>query len=165
MNNKDFNKEVSEYLPLIRKICFGFANNEDELNDFTQEVLIQIWRKMDTFRGEAKLSTWIYRVTVNVCLYEVSKKRKNEKMKKELMNAPIDRSDFSENSSNESQINHLYKAIKKLPQLDKAIIMLYLEKKTHKEIAEIIGLSPSNTGVRINRIKKKLKKLYGIIII
>ncbi|NER12757.1 sigma-70 family RNA polymerase sigma factor [Leptobacterium flavescens] len=160
-DNKDFNKEISEYLPFIRKICFGFADNEDELNDFTQEVLIQIWRKIDTFKGEAKFSTWIYRVTVNVCLYEVSKKKKNEKIKTDLMRTAKGSHSSPKEESSENQINLLYKAIKQLSQLDRAIIMLYLEKKTHNEIAEIIGLSQSNVGVRINRIKKKLKQLMS----
>lgn len=158
-SDKDFNKVISEYQSLVRKICFGFASNEDELNDFTQEVFIQIWRKLDTFRGQSKISTWIYRVTVNVCLYEVSKKKRNEKIKQELVKFPIDETDSSVTQFKENQINYLYDAIKKLPQLDRAIIMLYLEKRTHNEIAEIIGLSQSNVGVRINRIKKKLKKI------
>ncbi|GAA4949929.1 hypothetical protein GCM10023314_24120 [Algibacter agarivorans] len=119
---------------------------------------MQIWRSRDKFRGDAKWSTWIYRLSLNICLTLIKKKKRNRQhYNSDYMvesEAIEDDCTFSDES-----LNLLYVAIKQLSEIDRAVILLYLEEKPNKEIAEIIGTTPNNIGVRVNRIKERLKKL------
>ncbi len=155
----DFEVALKEHYTFITKVCVGFADSEDELKDLVQEVCYRIWKNFPSFKGKAKLSTWIYRVTINVCLYEqgIKSKSTTEYVNQELLEQ-IGNHDEIASPENHFK-NKLYAALKRLKPEDRALIMLYLEKNTYDQIAEILGLTSSNIGVRINRIKKKLKKI------
>ena len=119
---------------------------------------MQIWRSKDKFRGDSKWSTWIYRLSLNICLTLIRKKKKNRQHDTSnytLKNQAVE-DDFA--FSDES-LNLLYAAIRQLSELDRAVILLYLEEKPNKEIADIIGTTPNNIAVRVNRIKERLKKI------
>lgn len=158
--SKDF--YISSILPysgIIIKICRAYTDSQEDFEDYYQEVCLQIWKSRDKFRGDAKWSTWIYRLSLNICLTLIKKKKRNGnhytsdyKEQGEVIE------DNSRRFSDES-LNLLYEAIKQLSEIDRAIILLYLEEKPNKEIAEIIGITPNNIGVRISRIKNQLKKL------
>ena len=119
---------------------------------------MQIWRSRDKFRGDSKWSTWIYRLSLNICLTLIKKKKRNRQHHTsdyQIQTEAIeDELTFSDQS-----LNLLYEAIKQLSEIDRAVILLYLEEKPNKEIADIIGTTPNNIGVRVNRIKERLKKL------
>lgn len=159
MNKKSEIDTIEEHLPYIRKICASFSRDTDELNDLVQEVFIQLWKNFNTFKGDSKITTWIYRITVNMCLYQTGKSRKLNLIRADqpmLVKAAA----VSYNDEKEEDLSLLlYEAIKLLKPIDRAIITLYLERKGQDEIAEIMGLSVTNVGVRINRAKKELKKL------
>ena len=119
---------------------------------------MQVWRTKDNFRGNSEWSTSIYRISLNVCLTIQKKESKKTPQIISLDSVPeVQRNDSS--FDQEDSLSDLYKAIKQLSDIDKAIILLYLEEKSYKEIAEIIGTNFSNIGVKIQRIKNKLKKL------
>jgi RNA polymerase sigma-70 factor (ECF subfamily) len=159
ISNTEFAELVESNKPFITKICAGYATNSLELDDLVQEVFIQIWKKMHQFRGDAKLTTWIYRIAVNICLYHVGRKKRLQTAVMEERQL-IKRIETEQLSESELDLTiQLYRAIKQLEPLDRAIIMLYLEKKTHEEISEIIGTTSTNVGVRIHRCKDKLKKI------
>ena len=140
---------------IISHICRAYASDEEELKDLIQEVTIQLWKSHQKFQGNSKISTWVYRVTLNVCL-AINRKRK-------LVTEPIKSVDFAEDidQTEKEQIDLLYKAIKQLSDSDRAIILLYLEKKSYQEISEILGMTVSNVGVKVNRLKDKLKTMIN----
>jgi RNA polymerase sigma-70 factor, ECF subfamily len=142
---------------IIRKLCRGYSNTTEDFEDNVQEVYYQLWKSIESFEGRSKSGTWVYKLTLNVCLYNLNKRKKRVDRHSEIewnskkTNEPI------ESFDTESPIFILYDSITLLNPVDRAIIMLYLEKKNHSEIAEIVGLSVANIGIKIYRIKKQLK--------
>lgn len=157
--SKDFYTQfILPYAGIIIKICRAYTDNEEDFQDYYQEVCLQLWKSRLNFKGNSKWSTWVYRISLNVSL---SLLRKDKQINKNSIELPNYASDISSESNpfNDESLQLLYQAIKKLSELDRAIILLYLEENSYHEIAEIIGLSPNNIGVKITRIKKKLKTL------
>ncbi|MDF9801334.1 RNA polymerase sigma-70 factor (ECF subfamily) [Catalinimonas alkaloidigena] len=150
---------LKEHYGIIRKLCRGYADSTEDFEDNVQEVCYQLWKSIDKFGGRSKSGTWVYRLTLNVCLYNLNKRKKSVEYPVEnvLISKIADRQ--AQPYDSDSPVHILYQSIALLKPIDRAIIMLYLEKKEHAEIAEVVGLSLSNIGVKINRIKKQLKKI------
>lgn len=154
-----FSTFIREHQGIIRKLCRGYANNVQDFEDDVQEVYYQLWKSIERFEGKSKLSTWVYRLTLNICLYNLSKRKKR-------IDHPTDGQMITQLTDEQHEyfkedrsVKILYDSIALLRPIDRTIIMLYLEKKEQSEIAEVVGLSVSNIGVRVNRIKKKLKEI------
>ena len=152
----DFEKNQN----IVHKICRMYTTNNDAHNDLFQEVTIQLWRNYGKFRGEAKFSTWMYRVALNtaISLYRKSTRRIKTH----------DISDFeyriksvAYDDTEELQLKALYGAIHQLSDIEKALIFLYLEDKPYKEISETLGISNGNARVKMNRAKEKLKNILN----
>lgn len=143
---------------IIIKICRAYSDSQEDFEDLYQEVCLQIWRTRDNFSKNSEWSTWVYRISLNVCMTIKKKEAKRATQSTSLDSVPEVLSNDS-SAFQEESLTHLYNAIKQLSDVDRAIILLYLEEKTYKEIAEIIGTNDNNIGVRIQRIKPKLKKL------
>lgn len=157
MSNDFYKTSILPFAGIIIKLCRAYTNSQEDFEDYYQEVCLQIWRSKDKFREESQWSTWVYRISLNVCLTLL---KKNKKSAKPFISdsLPTEGTESNYAFSDES-LNLLYDAIRKLSEIDRAIIMLYLEEKSQKEIAEIIGTNPNNIGVRVNRIKIRLKKI------
>lgn len=157
MSSDFYTISILPYAGIIIKICRAYSNSEEDFQDYYQEVCLQIWRSKDRFNGQSEWSTWIYRLTLNVCLTLLKKDKKSN----ELFVSDALQDDVTEEQSifQDDSLNHLYDAIKRLSEIDRAVILLYLEEKSYQEIADIIGTNPNNIGVRIKRIKERLKKL------
>jgi len=153
-----YTSSILPYSGIIIKICRAYTDSQEDFEDYYQEVCLQIWRSRDSFRGDSKWSTWIYRLSLNICLTLIKKKKKNRQHSTSNYVMPNEAAEDNLAFSDES-LNLLYDAIRQLSEIDRAVILLYLEEKPNKEIAEIIGTTPNNIGVRINRIKERLKKL------
>jgi len=149
---------ILPYSGIIIKICRAYTDSQEDFEDYYQEVCLQIWRSRDSFRGDSKWSTWIYRLSLNICLTLIKKKKRNRQHSTSNYEIQFEATEDNQAFSDES-LNLLYDAIRKLSEIDRAVILLYLEEKPNKEIAEIIGTTPNNIGVRINRIKERLKTL------
>ena len=140
---------------IIYKIASVYTNNMDDKNDLIQEIIYQLWKSYDSFNQKSSLSTWIYRVALNVAIYQlkVSKKR--------VLTVPIEKQILNyqeiENNESEEKWQLFRRQISNLNLLDKAIITLYLDNNSYDTIAEIIGISSSNVGTKLSRIKEKLK--------
>ncbi len=140
---------------LILKIASVYTNNLDDKADLVQEIIYQLWKSFDSFNKKSSLSTWMYRVALNVALYQlnISKRR--------VLTVPIKEQILNYQDDDNSLVDHKWEVfrlqIENLNLFDKAIIMLYLDNKSHKEIAEIMGISTSNVGTKILRIKDKFK--------
>ncbi|NOQ92670.1 MAG: sigma-70 family RNA polymerase sigma factor, partial [Flavobacteriaceae bacterium] len=147
------------YSGIIIKICRAYTNSQEDFEDYYQEVCLQIWRSKDSFKEQSEWSTWIYRLSLNVCL-TLLKKKKNNKQHRTSDYLPPEAMEDSRAFSDES-LNQLYAAIRQLSEIDRGVILLYLEEKSYQEIADIIGTNANNIGVRIKRIKGRLKKILA----
>ena len=158
MSSDFYTSSILPYSGIIIKICRAYTDSQEDFEDYYQEVCLQIWRSKDKFRVDSKWSTWIYRLSLNICLTLIKKKKKTRQY---FNNDAVNQYEEGEENSafSNENLNFLYEAIKRLSEIDRAIILLYLEEKPNKEIAEIIGTTPNNIGVRVNRIKERLKKL------
>lgn len=152
---KKFETIIEEYNPILVKISRVYSTGFD-FDDLHQEIIINIWKGYKNFKGDSKLSTWIYRVSLNTALTFVRNKKNQKKYHGDMTDKIIGYQCTENIEEKELEINRLYNSISKLKPDQKVLILLYLEQKSYKEISEITGLSISNIGVKINRIKKIL---------
>lgn len=157
---QEFRNILDEHAGILTKVCRLYTDNPEDFRDYYQEVAIQLWRSYQNFRGESQFSTWIYRVALNVCLSLFKKQKKRES--KTLLGITYEPAEYAKDDETEERIGKLYKAIKQLREIDRALILLYLEDKSYKEISEIMGMTVTNVGAKLNRIKQQIKqKIHG----
>ena len=153
----DFLKMLNENQGLIRKVCHLYGRDVNGKDDLYQEIVIQLWKAFGSFRGESKFSTWIYRIALNTAISDLRKKNRSIDLKfPEFI--PKEDADTVDHTK-EEQLKQLYAAISKLSEIEKAIVMLYLEDKSYDEMEEILGINNGNLRVKMNRIKDKLKTI------
>jgi RNA polymerase sigma-70 factor (ECF subfamily) len=158
--SKDFYQaSILPFAAIIIKICRAYTNSQEDFEDYYQEVCLQIWRSKDNFRERCKWSTWVYRISLNVCLTLLRKKKSKGKMYFTSDVLTDDVMVIENRAFEDESLNQLYVAIRHLSEVDRALILLYLEEKSYQEIADILGTSANNIGVRVNRIKERLKKM------
>jgi RNA polymerase sigma-70 factor (ECF subfamily) len=151
-----FEIKLKDYKLLIYKVCRIYANNHDDIQDLYQDIIIQLWKSYPKFRGEAKFSTWLYRIAINTALTNFRKqKRKIQTSDVELQSIQLP---YEEDVGlKEEQHQQMYAAIQQLNDVEKSIVMLYLEDKSYDEMEEILGISNATLRVKMNRIKDKLR--------
>ena len=154
----DFNAIYAAWSPRIFRVCMGYVNDIEKARDLTQETFITVWQHLPTFRQEANIGTWIFRIATNNCLraIEQSKRIPQATLPEELPQP--------EDPSIEPRLQLLYKCISELEETERILIALTLEDIPQAEIAQIMGLTPGNTRVKIHRIREKLfnkMKQYG----
>ena len=157
MSNDFYTSSILPYAAIIIKICRAYTNTQQDFEDYYQEVCLQIWKSRNNFQARSEWSTWVYRLSLNVCM-TLLKKQKNNRQRIASDKLPSDISDEPRIFIDDS-LEQLYDAIRQLSEVDRGVILLYLEEKTYQEIADIIGTNPNNIGVRIKRIKVRLKKI------
>ena len=132
-------------------------DNPLDQQDLFQEIVCQLWKAYDTFRGESQFSTWMYRVAINTSIVFL-KKEKRKVDKYDMVQNDV-KDDEGDSGVKEDQLEHFYRAVQKLDKIDKAIIFYQLEGFSHKEIGENLGISEGNARVKLNRAKEKLKEI------
>ena len=164
MTNTDLNDEFMDILeknmPILLKISKAYTNLRQDREDLIAEIILQMWKSYNSFRKDSKVSTWVYRVALNTSMNYKRKQKTNPLAS--LLNETGDKDVFSWliiEQEDSSEIDLLYRSIDDLNTIDKAIILLYLDKNSHEEISEITGISKTDVGTRIGRIKDKLKKI------
>jgi RNA polymerase sigma-70 factor (ECF subfamily) len=155
-----FVKELQTNQNIIHKICKAYTTNADDHQDLFQEISIQLWKAYDKFRGDSKFSTWMYRVALNTAISLYRKSKRSIKTG-ELFDNVKELTYEAYDDTTEIQLASLYKAIHTLNDIEKALVLLYLEDKSYQEIALCLGISEVNARVKMNRTKKKLKKLLN----
>lgn len=162
MNDREkiFSELVKDNHSSIYRICLGYLYDRSHADDLYQEILLQIWRSLDSYKGNAQVSTWVYRIAVNTAITYNALHRKNRYDElPETVN--IADEGLQHAQEKESRLGMLHKAISMLEEQDRLIISLVLEDLSYKEIAEITGSNTNATGVKINRIKTRIMKLMA----
>ena len=154
LKNK-FLQDLNQYSGIIHRVCNGYFEDPDERQDVFQEIVYELWRSYESFKGEEKFSKWMYKVALNCAMLHIRKRKKT--IQKELLDDTSMQVPVAENNL-AADIHELYAAINALEHLDKAIILLYLDEYSYEEIATITGITKTNVSVRIVRIKKKLEE-------
>ena len=156
---KEFLLLLERHIGILFKIVRIYACNDVDRKELMSDMVFELWRSYPRFRGEAKISTWLYRVALNTAL---KKKRKRDNNKLVFVEdlLTLEKGSLSETVDRKNEIDLLYACIEKLTPVNKAVVLLYLENKSHKEIAEITGFSQTNVSTRLNRIKEELKTCF-----
>lgn len=157
------NKFIAEFEKnqnIIHKVCRIYTTNRTDHNDLFQEITIQLWKAYPKFRGEAKFSTWMYRIGLNTAITLFRKSKKQVQTQDfDTVLFKIASTDYDD--TEEQQLKLMYQAIHQLSDIDKALVFMYLEDKNYEEISETLGLSQVNARVKMNRIKTRLKKILN----
>lgn len=158
LSQQEFLSLVEENQGIVHKICSLYTATPEDHQDMYQEIVIQLWRSFSSFRGDAKFSTWMYRIALNTAISDL--RRQNRRVKVVYPEkAPEQLMQDSSAAERDEQWKQLNKAIQQLGEIEKAIVVLYLEEKSYEEMEEILGINTNNLRVKMNRIKEKLRKL------
>ena len=154
-NDKPFLELIHKHQSILHKICFAYCNTRSAREDLQQEIVLQLWKSYPSFKGNSQFSTWMYRVALNTAINLTSKPGilTDSSKAPELAFDPGDDYELSE------EIRILHKAIAHLKKVEKAIILMWLEEHSYKEIAETIGITEKNVSVRIVRVKSSLAEI------
>lgn len=140
----------------IYKVSLMYADDNEHQQDIYQDIVLNLWTAFPSFRGDSKDSTWVYRIALNTCVSEL--RRKKSKPLTTPLTYDLEQL-MDDDGAYREQVRELYRLINRLSQLERAIILLWLEEKSYDEIGSILGITSSNVGVKISRIKEKLKKM------
>jgi len=154
---KEFLELISNNQSIVHKVCGIYTDNEEDHKDLFQEIIEQVWISLPRFKGNAKITTWMYKVALHTAIALFRKKKRYENRLKNFSQ----KIENDSGSFEESEFLMLDHSIGQLSKADKGIILLYLENFSYIQIGEIIGITENNVGVKLNRIKKKLKEIYN----
>jgi RNA polymerase sigma-70 factor (ECF subfamily) len=153
----EFLSILNENRGIIRKVCHLYGRDEAGKEDLYQEIVIQLWKSYSSFRGESKFSTWMYRIALNTAISDFRKQTRRVQLQFPEF-VPRDLVDETDKTK-EEQLKQMYAAIQQLSEVEKAVVMLYLEDKSYEEMEEVLGISNGNLRVKMNRIKDKLRTI------
>ena len=156
---KDFINILEQNQKIVHKVCVLYTQSEEDHQDLFQEILLQLWKAFPKFRGESKITTWIYKIALYTALGSLKKEKRKQKAVEDYKLDLIHSTSFEPENDRQEE---LQRAINKLEKMEKAIVMLYLEERSYKEISEIMGITESNVGVKINRLKTKLREALKV---
>jgi RNA polymerase sigma-70 factor (ECF subfamily) len=157
-----FKSWLNEHRGAVLKVARAYTPTNEDCQDLAQEILLQVWRSLPQFQGRASAATWSYRVALNTALGWQRKQRHRQKHGRPIFEVD-ELSDASADSaytaSQRETVERLYTAIRQLPKTDAALVLLYLDDMSYRQMAEVLGISESNVGVKLNRAKKALAEL------
>ncbi len=160
MDREQFISIIKEHQPLIYKICYTYCREPEDRKDLQQEVMLQLWHSFKHFDGRVKITTWMYKVALNtsISFYRSERKHQDKRLpiNEEIISLP-DEDDLPEKEN----IRMLYQLINQMNDLDKALILLYLDDNKYKDIADILGITETNVATKISRLKQHLKEQFN----
>jgi RNA polymerase sigma-70 factor, ECF subfamily len=155
LQKRNFIQVIESNQGIIKSLCNAYYVSHEDQKDVFQDIILQLWKSFESFRGESKISTWIYKVSLNTILTKV----RNEK--KKIVAESIGSTELSfSNAMADDDMELLHLVIQSLKDLDKAIVILYLEGYKNKEISQILNLTTTNVSTRLNRVKAELKTKF-----
>lgn len=159
-----FKSWLAEHGAAILKVARAYTLTPEDRQDLVQEILLQAWRSLPQFQGRAGASTWLYRVALNTAIGWHRKERRRRVRQRpilEVEDLPVDGLDGARQAALRELVERLYAAIRRLPRTDAALVLLYLDDLSYRQMAEVLGISESNVGVKLNRAKKALGVLMN----
>ena len=154
---------IETHKGIIYKVANSYCKDTESRKDLVQEIILQLWKSFDNYNEQYKHSTWIYRIALNVAISNYRKENRRKEISNPFSEGIFNLTDFQESKELEGHTLFLQQFIADLKELDKALMLLYLEEKSHKEIAEIIGITETNVATKIGRIKTILKQKFSQI--
>jgi RNA polymerase sigma-70 factor (ECF subfamily) len=151
---------LSKNRGILYKVANSYCKKDEDRKDLVQEIVIQLWKSFDNYNSQFKYSTWIYRIALNVAISFYRRDNTRKIIAIPLTQSLLNFEEISTTKEQDHTINLLYQFISELKEFDKALMLLYLDEKSHKEIAEILGITESNVSTKIGRIKIKLKEKF-----
>jgi len=163
---QEFVNLINEHQGIIYKICQLYGAHTMDKDDLFQEIVIQLWKGYPKFRGDSKFSTWMYRIALNTAITDFRKSKRQVKTT-DIDGLQLESAYRQYDPAEEEKLALLKEAIRSLPEIERAIVMLYLEDRSYEEMEEILGINQNNLRVKMSRIKEKLRKLtkaasYGV---
>ncbi len=158
----DFLKVIESHKGIIYKVAKSYCRDEENRKDLIQEIILQLWLSFNKYNDQFKLTTWIYRIALNVSISFFRKEHRRSPISQPLPDGVLNLNENAPEQIN-AEIEKLYLFIRELKEIDRAIIILYLEENSHQEMAEILGLTQTNISTRIARIKQQLKLKFSTI--
>ena len=155
---------LSEHGNSVMKVARAYTLTSEETQDLAQEILLQAWRSLPKFEGRATASTWFYRVALHTAMNWHRKdkpRRSRQQPLLEVQTVATDDADSSEQVHQRDTVKQLYQAIHQLPKTDAALVLLYLDELSYREMADVLGITENNVGVKLNRAKKSLSALMN----
>jgi len=159
--SEQFLRVISTHKGIIYKVANAYCKDAEDRNDLVQEIMIQLWKSFDNYNEQFRYSTWIYQIALNVAISFYRKESRRQKVSNPINDSILNFTDTSTHDITEENISILHRFIAELKELDKALMLLYLEEKSYKEIATIIGISETNVATKIGRIKTILKQKFA----
>jgi len=160
-DEKKFISLINEHQGLIHKVCIMYEGDREVRNDLFQEIVLQLWKSFPTFRGESKITTWMYRIALNTAISGYRKQTRHVATE-DLHEGHLNISDQHSGEDGEENARKLQWAIRQLSEIERAMVMMALEEIPYEEVAETIGITQNNVRVRMNRIREKLRKLMTV---
>jgi RNA polymerase sigma-70 factor (ECF subfamily) len=157
---EDFVTTLENNKGIIYKIANSYCKDPEDRQDLIQEITIQLWKSFDRYNGTAKFSTWMYRIALNTAISFYRKDNRRKGFHVPLSKTVIQTTSEAFEDEKEMSLGLLEKFIRELNELDRALMILYMEERSQNEIAEILGISVSNVATKIGRIKERLKKQF-----
>ncbi len=157
---EQFLARIEEHKGILYKIANAYARSEQDREDLVQETIIKLWQSSSKFNGACQYSTWMYRVALNTAISFYRKERTRSKISGPATEHVLELPNTEYNTETDQHIAALNRFIAELPELDRALVLLYLDQKPYKEIGSILGLSEGNIGTRMSRIKNRLKEKF-----
>lgn len=159
---QQFEEQIREHEPLLHKVCRMYATATVDRQDLFQDIIVQLWQAYPKFKGEAKFSTWLYRVAINTAI-SGRRKKKDFVTSYEPANLPAHLGEEDGNhNEDEQRLQQLHNAVNRLNEVEKAIVMLYMEDNSYEEMEAVLGISGATLRVKMNRIKEKLRHMTKI---
>lgn len=157
MSEKEFLAAINKHKGILYKVSRMYFDQPEDQQDLFQEIILQLWKSLDSFKGKSEFSSWMYRVALNTAIVFFKKEKRKPDNKTSLINTPIAYDDYDDEK--DQQLVHFYEAVKKLNKIEKALILQFIEGFSGKEIAKNVGISEINVRVKMNRTKKKIQEI------
>jgi RNA polymerase sigma factor (sigma-70 family) len=154
---QEFLAKIEQHKGVIYKVSRMYMEQPDDQEDLFQEIVLQLWKSYDNFRGDSQFSTWMYRVAINTAMVFFKKEKSRKQYYSDTKDPEIAAEEY--NPVKESQLDYFYQAVQELNKVEKALIFFFLQGQSHKEIAGNLGLTEVNARVKLNRTKEKLQQI------
>ena len=163
MANDAFIDLIEKHKGILYKVANAYCHDETDRQDVIQEIVIQLWRSMDRYDQQYQMSTWIYRIALNVSISFYRRERKRKELATPLTDHVLEVVYPDEPAQQHENVQLLHRFISQLSKMDRALMILYLDEKSYQEMGEVLGITETNVATKISRIKQKLKKQFSAL--